>query len=191
MLNDQLINNKQLSFFQIDARIGVMRNRKTFFEQIFFALKFLFTFKARYKKREGRICKQRGKIFFRNFLGLPPNTKVKFELEKSSNDFLIMKEKTDPAKYQIKITNIALYVPVAQLSSSVFNELSTIMSRKNEPHAISIHYRRIEIRPIGLPKNKEEYYSESLFSDCDLPCRIVICFVETSHKNGTQTRCSI
>ena len=102
-----------------------------------------------------------------------------------------MKEKTDPAKYQIKITNIALYVPVAQLSSSVFNELSTIMSRKNEPHAISIHYRRIEIRPIGLPKNKEEYYSESLFSDCDLPCRIVICFVETSHKNGTQTRCSI
>ena len=38
-----------------------------------------------------------------------------------------------------------------------------------------------------MPKDKEEYYSESLFQDADLPCRIVICFVETSSKNGTQT----
>lgn len=46
---------------------------------------------------------------------------------------------------------------------------------------------RIEIRPISLPKNKEEYYSESLFQDADLPCRIVVCFVETAHKIGTPT----
>ncbi len=113
---------------------------------------------------------------------------MKFELEKSSNDFLIMKEKTDATNYQLKITNIALFIPVAQLSSSVFNELSTILSRKNEPRAISIHFRRIEIRPVGIPKDKIEYYSESLFSDSDLPCRIVLCFVQTQHKNGTQTR---
>ena len=74
-----------------------------------------------------------------------------------------MKETTDTEKYQVKILNIALFVPVAQLSSNVFNEISTILTRKNEPKAISIHYRRIEIRPISLPKNKEEYYSESLF----------------------------
>lgn len=98
-----------------------------------------------------------------------------------------MKEETDTAKYKIKITNIALYVPVAQLSASVFNEISTLLSRKDEPKAIAIHYRRIEIRPISLPKNKEEYYSESLFQDADLPCRIVVCFVETAHKNGTAT----
>ena len=113
---------------------------------------------------------------------------MKIELEKSSNDFLIMKEKSDTVNYQIKISNIALFVPVAQLSSSVFNELSTILSRKNEPRAISIHYRRTEIRPVSIPKDKIEYYSESLFSDSDLPCRIVICFVQTQHKNGTQTR---
>ena len=119
--------------------------------------------------------------------GLPPNTKVRFELDRSENDFLIMKEETDSEKYQVKILNIALFVPVAQLSSAVFNEISTILTRKSEPKAISIHYRRIEIRPISLPKNKEEYYSESLFQDADLPCRIVVCFVETAHKNGTQT----
>ena len=118
---------------------------------------------------------------------MPPNTKVRIELDRSENDFLIMKLDTDLAKYQVKIANIALYVPVAQLSANVFNEISTILTRKSEPKAISIHYRRIEIRPISLPKNKEEYYSESLFQDADLPCRIVVCFVETSHKNGTAT----
>ena len=98
-----------------------------------------------------------------------------------------MKDKSDTLNYKVKILNIALFVPVAQLSANVFNEISTILSRKNEPKAISIHYRRIEIRPISLPKNKEEYYSESLFQDADLPCRIVVCFVETAHKNGTPT----
>lgn len=73
--------------------------------------------------------------------GLPPNTKVRFEFDRSDNDFIIMKEASDTEKYQIKILNIALYVPVAQLSASVFNELSTILSRKTEPKAISIHYR--------------------------------------------------
>ena len=98
-----------------------------------------------------------------------------------------MKDKSDTLNYKVKILNIALFVPVAQLSANVFNEISTILSRKNEPKAISINYRRIEIRPISLPKNKEEYYSESLFQDADLPCRIVVCFVETAHKNGTPT----
>ena len=73
--------------------------------------------------------------------GLPPNTKVKFELDRSDDDFLIMKEETDTTKYKVKILNIALYVPVAQLSASVFNEISTILARKSEPKAISIHYR--------------------------------------------------
>jgi hypothetical protein len=75
------------------------------------------------------------------FLGLPPNSRVKFELDRSSDDFLIMKEKSDTNKYKIKIQNIALFIPVALLSSSVFNELSSVMSRKNEPRAIAIHYR--------------------------------------------------
>ena len=52
-----------------------------------------------------------------------------------------MKEETDTTKYKVKILNIALYVPVAQLSASVFNEISTILARKSEPKAISIHYR--------------------------------------------------
>ena len=46
-------------------------------------------------------------------------------------------------------------------------------------------FSRVEIRNITLPKFKEEYYSDSLFQNCELPCKIVICFVETKNKNGT------
>ena len=50
-----------------------------------------------------------------------------------------MKETTDTEKYQVKILNIALFVPVAQLSSNVFNEISTILTRKNEPITVKAY----------------------------------------------------
>ena len=116
--------------------------------------------------------------------GLPPNTKVKFELDRSDDSFVFMTVDTDTEKYKLKLLNIALFVPVAQLSSQVFQEINTVLTRKNEPKAIGIHYRRIEVRPISLPRNKEEYNSDGLFTDSDLPCKIVLCFVKTGSKVG-------
>ena len=116
--------------------------------------------------------------------GLPPNTKVKFELDRSDDAFVFMLLNTDNEKYRIKIQNISLLVPVAQLSSQVFQEINSILVRKNEPKAVGIHYRRVEVRPISLPRNKEEYNSDGLFTDSDLPCKIVICFVQTKNKIG-------
>ena len=116
--------------------------------------------------------------------GLPPNTKVKFELDRSDDSFVFLNFLTDTEKYKLKILNIALFVPVAQLSSQVFQEINTILTKKNEPKSVGIHYRRIEVRPISLPRNKEEYNSDGLFTDSDLPCKIVICFVKTNSKVG-------
>ena len=116
--------------------------------------------------------------------GLPPQTKVRIDLEKSENNFVIMKQKGDTEKYKLKFLNICLYVPVAQLSQTVFNEISSVLSRKEEPNEIALHHRRIEVRPITIVKNKIEFYSDSLFPESDLPCRIVLCFIETDAKNG-------
>jgi hypothetical protein len=116
--------------------------------------------------------------------GLPPQTKVRIDLEKSENNFVIMKQKGDIEKYKLKFLNICLYVPVAQLSQTVFNEISSVLSRKEEPNEIALHHRRIEVRPITIVKNKIEFYSDSLFPESDLPCRIVLCFIETDAKNG-------
>ena len=116
--------------------------------------------------------------------GVPPNTQVKFELDRSDDAFVLMSVITDNEKYRMKILNISLLVPVAQLSSQVFQEINSILVRKNEPKAIGIHYRRVEVRPISLPRNKEEYNSDGLFTDSDLPCKIVICFVQTKNKIG-------
>jgi hypothetical protein len=37
----------------------------------------------------------------------------------------------------------------------------------------------------SIPKNKEEFYSDSLFSSAEVPCKIVIAFIESNKKNGT------
>jgi hypothetical protein len=116
--------------------------------------------------------------------GLPPNTKVKIELDRSENSFCLMCPNDDPENYELKIENIALFIPVAQLSASVFQEINSIMTRKINPQTIGIHYRRIEVRPFSLGVNKIEFNSDTLFTDSDLPCKIVLCFVKTKDKNG-------
>jgi hypothetical protein len=117
--------------------------------------------------------------------GLPPNTKVRFDLDKSDDKFFIMCPSDDTEQYQFQIKSIALYLPVAQLSMPVYQEINSILTRKNEPKSIVIHYRRIEVRPISITKDKEDFFSDSLFSDSDLPCKIVVCFVDASSKNGS------
>lgn len=90
-----------------------------------------------------------------------------------------MQTDADDEKYKLKLLACFLYVPVAQLSSTTFSEIERLLVSKS----IAIHYRKIEIRTIGLTKGKEEYNSENLFSS-DLPCRIIICFLESKNKTG-------
>jgi len=96
--------------------------------------------------------------------GLPPNTKVKIELDRSEDAFCLMCTADDNEKYVLKIENIALYIPVAQLAAPVFQEINSLMTRKNNPQTIGIHYRRIEVRPFSLGRNKLEYNSDALYT---------------------------
>ena len=112
--------------------------------------------------------------------GLPPGTKVKIELTKADDAFVLMCPETDTEKYKLQILDCNLYVPVAQLSASVHREISSILTHRS----IGLHFRKIEILPISLPPNKQEFNSDNLFVD-DFPCRIVIVFVESAAKNGS------
>lgn len=111
--------------------------------------------------------------------GLPPNCKIKIEFDRSSDAFALMCEPTDNEKYRLKILNMCLYIPVGQLSQPVFQKISTIQAKED----VTIHFRRIEVRPFTLARGSEEYNSSNIFSD-ELPCRIAICFIETTAKNG-------
>lgn len=111
--------------------------------------------------------------------GLPPSCKVKIELDRASDEFVLLSQAHDNERYKVKILNIALYVPVAQLSQTVYNQISTLHAKQD----VAIHYRRLEVRPFSLNRNSEEYNSNNLFVE-EIPCRIIICFVETSNKNG-------
>jgi hypothetical protein len=99
---------------------------------------------------------------------------------------VIFSQTTDTEKYKLKILNISLYVPVAQLSAPVFQELNAILTRKNEPKAVGIHYRRLEVRPYTMARNKVEYNSDGLLCDEEVPCRLVIGFVLTESKVGNR-----
>lgn len=115
--------------------------------------------------------------------GLPSNVKVKFELDRSPDSFVIMAPSDDKEQYKMVITNMMLYVPIALLSAPLFNELSMLQAKENEP--CILHYRRLEVRPLTIAKDKIEWVSDSLFPESDLPCKIIFVFVKTVNKNGT------
>jgi hypothetical protein len=114
--------------------------------------------------------------------GLPPQCRVRIELDRNEDELFLMCLQSDTEKYKTVIEKLMLYVPVALLSSTVNNEINAVLA---ETKSISIHYRRIEIRQITIPKNKREVFTESLFPDSDLPCRIVVCFVDGTAKTGS------
>ncbi len=116
--------------------------------------------------------------------GLPPKTSVRFVLTQSPDAFVIQSDVNDPEKYQMKIQKIWLTCPIAQLSQSVFDELGYLMSKKEDIKPIIIQYRRIDIRPISVPKDKLDFYSENLFPESDIPCRIIVAFVDAKARIG-------
>lgn len=112
--------------------------------------------------------------------GLPPSTKVKLELDRIKDSFVILKSSTDQDEYKLKLNYIALYMPIANLSQNVFLEINSYLT-KDKP--VKILYRNVEVRPITIPKNNHLFYSEYLFTE-NVPARIVVCFVETEAKSG-------
>jgi hypothetical protein len=106
------------------------------------------------------------------------------ELVKSETAFYLFKRSSDPGEYKMKITNISLIIPIATLSQPLYQEINAIQTRKVDPQPIGLHYRRIEVRPVTLPKHKVQYFSDNLFTDSDIPCRIILAFVETDNKIG-------
>lgn len=105
-------------------------------------------------------------------------------LEKNSPQFVIQTDFLNKKNYGFEIVTANLYVPVAQLVTSVYRELSTIMSRKHDPKPVALHFRRIEIAPLTVPVNIKVYNSPSLFPNADLPCKCIFFLVEAESWTG-------
>lgn len=115
--------------------------------------------------------------------GLPPQTRVQIQLEKSSSEFVLLKHASDPENYQMKITKCNLYIPIAEVSASVFSEISSVVASKS----VALHYRKTEVRVLTIPQLKRDFVSENLFCD-DIPCRITFCFVNEKARKGDYTQ---
>lgn len=118
--------------------------------------------------------------------GLPPGTKVKIELTRSTDKFVLMKEEDDNTKYKLKLVEIQLFVPIAQLSERVFNEINLLRTKTTDNKPIGLQYRRLDVRPIIIPQHAQDFWSDLLLRD-DVPARVVLVFVETEAKDGDMT----
>ena len=65
-------------------------------------------------------------------------------LDRADDEFVIMRPATDNEKYKILIHDIALYIPIAQLSQSVYDEYNSLLTRTidSKANVVNIHYRR-------------------------------------------------
>lgn len=94
-----------------------------------------------------------------------------------------MREANDNEDYKIVITSCNLYIPVAQVSASVYNELNSLITSKS----IALNFRRTEVRLLAIPREKEEFNSDNLFPN-DVPCRVIFCFVEEKARKGDYSK---
>lgn len=115
--------------------------------------------------------------------GIPPSTKVRIDLQRSSDEFVLMKKPTDNEKYKVKFKKISLYIPIGHLAEGVYHEFNSLLTKTIDNKPVVIPYRKIEIFPVTIPRNSAVYHSQLLFSD-DMPVRVVIVFLESSRKTG-------
>lgn len=115
--------------------------------------------------------------------GLPFGSKVRIELVKNNDAFVINREPNDTENYKIDITDCYLYLPIAQLSASVYNELSNVLKNKSA----ALHFRKTEVRVLPIPRDKIEFNSDNLYPD-DIPCRIIVAFVEQKALAGDYSK---
>jgi len=120
-----------------------------------------------------------------NILG----TKLKIELDRAKDSFVLMKEASDTESYKLKLTYIALYMPIGVLSQNVFSEINSLLTKGTENKPVLIQYRNIEVRPLQIPKNTQNFYSELLFTE-ETPIRLVVVFVLSDSKSGNYSKVS-
>jgi hypothetical protein len=122
--------------------------------------------------------------FFHDLAGcdkpLPPSTRVYFELTRTKDSFYIKCRGDDTEEYRAIVTACNLYVPVAWMQLDMLNELQIRLPK--EP--IKYHYRRWTVKQMGIQRNKQDYFSDSLFSESENPVRIFFLIVNSKAYNG-------
>jgi hypothetical protein len=118
-------------------------------------------------------------------LPLPSDTKINFAFEKAKDKFVLMvapkKDGTaDTEQNNLSLLNVSIYVPVAVLSTPMFN---TILSRwPSEP--MVYHYRPMCMTDHTISQNTSQFISPALIPDSENPVRICCVIVPTKAKEG-------
>ena len=115
---------------------------------------------------------------------LIPGIEVLIELSLNKNEFLVKCPSTDTEKYQLKVKELFLHVPIGILSASLYSSLEA--SLRNTP--VLMHYTRTVVNVLEIPTNSLNFTAETIFSRTQIPSKIVIGFVDTEAFNGSYSK---
>ena len=111
---------------------------------------------------------------------LPSNTHVYFELKRLSDEFYLMRSDADTEKYKANVTRSNIYVAVAWMQLEMLQELELKIPKET----VKNHFRWWTVRQMGIPQNKSDFYSDSLFAESENPVRIFFMIVDLDSYNG-------
>lgn len=103
---------------------------------------------------------------------LLPGVAVRIELARNNHKLLVLSS-DDSGKYQLKIKEIFLHVPVALLNTTLFNSIESRLKEK----PVLMHYTRTVIAKQEIPHNSTSFTSDNLFLRTQIPAKIIIGFV--------------
>ena len=116
---------------------------------------------------------------------LPPATKLSFNLVRSTDEFILMRQTDadpeDTTKYKMVLTSCCLFIKVGTMSEPIYRELSTRFEKED----LKYQYRKIIVKAITVPPFNQEFLTGNLFPDSETPFRLHFALVKSEAKNGS------
>ena len=110
---------------------------------------------------------------------LIPGIECNIEMSLNKNEFLVKTSDTSD-KYQLKVKNLYLHVPIGILSASLYNSMEASLQNTS----VLMHYTRTSISILEVPQDSTNFTAETIFSRTQTPSKIIIGFVDTKALNG-------
>jgi hypothetical protein len=111
---------------------------------------------------------------------IPPGCTIRFLLKRLPDDFYIMQTEEDNTEYVVNIDKLDLYVKVAGLQKSLWDELENRLAKS----AIKYFLRKIDVKVYHLPRNWTKWTTDRLFPDNTIPSKVFFALIPTAAYSG-------
>lgn len=116
---------------------------------------------------------------------IPPNTKLSFKLKRSSDEFIIWKDKTDTDEYRVVLDDVQIKFLRYEMHDHVLKEYVKDYVIGKRP--LGIKYTKNLIKPFNVKEGSNELKYNNLYFGSHLPDRVYMVFVAQDAYSGADT----